>query len=581
MTRRLRSVYTLIQLIVLMIGLSACVTSEVWFAPTVDAKIEIPAKNGFLAVTLIDASTTSLPYNHLTITPKNLNTSAAVKPVRLTTLSHSPNHSTVFFASVPAGEYTLTNIRGFYSYGDRWYSRWASSNQPSGTFTVVAGKISDLGRVILYPKVTGDRYQNLLVRVPDSRALKDVPLSNMRENMDLENIYSWHDDGNDAERRALYANIVQNPVIYNERYKSAQGNLYFVGKLGLIIKRDAAGEWSYDAVDSDKDLNAIYETDKGQLIVGGEYGQVFIKPLSGQWQAIPLPKNMLVDGITTNKTGDLLVVAHDDSRIYIYKKPLADLTSDWKINAYLNPRVGWYNAEGDPFPLKSNSKANTIANRTVFSANLMTFAGKQYLITNLQLGKELSIIGDKKRYRYEVNDDLNQFEARSDFDDGIDIAVPAGASYLGISKAHFINGGKNYFHYDATSESWNTISTRVDLCQAARKDGGSCRAGEAGSRASFEFMGVPVFLSESQVFAIVKLQKSIPDLGTDYIIVDSDTSGKSWTFSNKALPGDECVDTIPESGNSILVFCHGRSADFYESKDAGQSWQHVRESVKF
>lgn len=567
--------------------LASCAPSQIWFAPSITPGITLTAEHGYVALTVINASTTPLPFNNVTLTPKNVNTSEDTKAVRIRALEDAPNSSTVFFSSLPPGEYTLSDLRGFYSLGDRWYDRWAMSKDPVGNFSIGKGKITDLGKVIVYPRVVGDRYHYLIVRIPDSRALEDIPADNIPSNMDTQNTLTWDDDGGDSDRQNLYANIVQNPVIYKDRYISPLGNLYLVGKLGFILKRSAAGDWESDAVATDFDLNSVYENNTGALVVGGDFGKVFIKLPKRQWQDISLPFPMSVDAITASQDNKLIVLAHDPKSIRIFARPLDGSAQPWSVQATLHPESGWRNAEKEFFYLKPNMSKYKPYQRVVHGTRLIEFKNDWYIASSLQLGNKLNVIAATERYLHRATDNFSTLIPVGDFNKGIDNVLNVGDGYLGISYPGFFKTWTTYFRHGAGEADWATISTKVELCKAEGAVPAECKRnldpvnGQASVEVPFDFTSSPVFITGKDAYAIVKFKRQVKEIKDDYVPISTTDGGKSWFHSTKPLPGNDCIETIPEVHNSILVYCHGQTADFYESKDMGKSWQHVRQSIKF
>lgn len=561
--------------------LSSCVTSEVWFAPTANPANQLPETHGIVTLVIIDASPTPLPFNHVTLAPKDVNTSADIKPVRLTSISSAPNHSTIFFSSLPAGEYSLSNIRGFYSNGERWYSRWAESADPIGTFIINPGEVTDLGRIILYPKVQADLYQNFLVRVPSSQALPSVPESLHIPSVDFSQPNRWEQDDLDSERQAQYVNIVQNPITYNEKYYSSAGNFYMVGKLGFVLKRDANGNWSNDAVDTDFDLTAVYENKQQALFVGGEYGTLFTKEVGGEWIDISLPEDMKIDSIAEYQGGSVVVLAHStkEAKIFSYTP---ENENRWTPLARLDPSLGWFKHESERFfPLKSSKSGPKKRPRMITSVSLIEFNGEHYLSSRLHVGSHYSHIAQTTRFLHKVNSEFTKFTSITSFNKSVDSIIDAGHTYLGIDVPGFWKSWSTYYLYNNESKDWSKISTKVQLCDHINHKHFKCEKNKNAGW-SIDFLSVPIFFDQKNAYAIVKFDhESLDGMDKKYIAIRSNDGGQTWTYQDTPIPNENCIETLPEIPNKIIVYCHGRSTDFYESNDYGKTWEHVREAVRF
>ena len=140
-------------------------SSGVNMLPTLSEK-NMPKENqGVVVVRVINASAYPLPFNQVTITPKNLNESKKIKPSRLRALPVATTGSTIFSSPVTSGSYSLDSIRSFHIQGEFWYSRWAPADAKFGTFDVEAGKVTDLGTIIYYPKPEQDKYLNTILHM--------------------------------------------------------------------------------------------------------------------------------------------------------------------------------------------------------------------------------------------------------------------------------------------------------------------------------------------------------------------------------------------------------------------------------
>jgi hypothetical protein len=217
---------------------------------------------------VINVGASVLPFNQLTITPKDVKASKDVKYPRLQSMEDPHGDTSLFASAVPAGEYSLESVRSFFFIGEYIYSTWADGGVDFGVFKVEPGKLTDLGTFIAYRKV--------------------------------------EDDGLDNDRQSAYLALAQNPTIFTDRYLSPSGSLFMLGKLGAILERTKSGEWKDHLLETNSDLYAIAEDAKGRLIVGGAQGALFFKDKT-DWKDISFDVSTRIDGIKWLANGDVLL----------------------------------------------------------------------------------------------------------------------------------------------------------------------------------------------------------------------------------------------------------------------------------
>ncbi len=238
-------------LVFIFIALLAGCSSRIEVLKPLSVNTPLDENKGIVVVRVINASSYPFHFNSVMISPKNLNESEKVKLKELESTFDTTTNSSIFSSQLEAGSYSVTGIYSFHSNGEFWYSRSARTDVKFGTFEIEAGKTTDLGTIIYYPKPQEDLYLNTLLRVPELSPAQVLntyfPFINKVE---PEQVLQWNEDDYQEERNTLFNFVLQNPVTYNKAYLSPDGSVYFIGKLGFILKRDLEKEWHIDAVDT-------------------------------------------------------------------------------------------------------------------------------------------------------------------------------------------------------------------------------------------------------------------------------------------------------------------------------------------
>jgi hypothetical protein len=577
--------------------LNGC-AGDVNMLPTLSQKTKVATDQGIVVVRIINASAYPLPFNQVTITPKNLNESKKIKASRLQAISAPTTDSMVFSAPVTAGSYALDSIRAFHVRGDYWYSRWAGADAKFGTFNIEPGMVTDLGTVIYYPKPQEDKYLNTILRTSTENPAEALSTYFPFYSFHEEQVLNWTEDEYQEDRDTLFNSVAQNPVTFNADYLAPDNSIYFIGKLGVILKRTSNKEWLLDAVNTNLDLSAIVQSENGDIAVGGDEGVIYFKQLGGDWQNISLEKSHHIEELFFNNNGVLEAISRKETAVYISEKQLSNITSAWRTKATYSAIKGWKDANGNNLTLHieteqapKKSKKKPKAKRVVSVVTNRSSEINSITITQQSLRDDFAFgSGDQTTFTFSPDSwQISEYENSSN----ISRIFDAGTVKLGIEYAGFwsLSGKPTYYKKDLASDTWKKISTTIKSCKADYKISGKYCTSLTDNKKkvkldndSFTFTSIPWFSSNTEATAIASFSDYNFWSGkrsSETKIINTIDGGKSWHITERKLPNEFCTQLISKVKDSMLLSCNGVSSDFYESNDYGETWLHVREQENF
>jgi hypothetical protein len=568
--------------LILLLNLGCGPASRVNLVSPLTKKSIVSPNQGVVIARVIDASGARLPFNYLTITPKNINESKEVKWQRLESLTPQMNGSTIFGSSIAAGSYSLSSTRSFYSFGNYWYERNAFADPKFGTFEVKPNQVTDLGTIIYYTKPQDDRYSEILLHLPGVELGEVLGKYFPFFQYDKNKLLSWNDDGLEEERESLFLSVAQNPIAYNKSYLSPDKSLYFLGKFGMIIKRTNYGDWELDSVDTNLDLTSIAENKFGDLIVGGSEGKLFFKPTGQSWFDISMEQGTEILSVVFNQESNIDLIIKNNNALLIMRADSRQQPLVWQeINRY-DYREGWKHSNIPPLPKSS-------ANRRIFSASLSTIGKKHYIDINTKHLKANTLFTESRNQIFEYSpNDWSVTEPEGELE--VSTVVDAGATKLGIKKAGFWSwsGRSTYYRYLKDSDDWDKISTNLNLCANGKVETtipcDKPAKGRKIKKTNFNLRSIPWFKNELEAVAIAGLSDYNAWTGersSETKIIYTKDGGKKWIDTGYSLPKPYCSNVISKLTDRIILSCNGATGDFYESTDNGKTWQQVREQENF
>ncbi len=569
----------LVALLVLVLGGCA---GQVNMLPTLTQQSHLQVNQGVVVVRILNASAYPLPFNQLTLTPENLNESKDIKPERLISLPPRIDGTTVFSAPINAGRYALNSIRAFHIRGEYMYSRWVSSDAKFGTFDIKPGQVTDLGTIIFYPKPQDEEYIETLVKLPEPQIGEVLDKYFQFYKYDKNTILTWNTDEHIEEHQALFASVAQNPITYSARYLAPDNTLYFLGKLGVIIKRTAQGDWELDAVDTIFDLKTIAQNKKGDLIVGGSEGQLFWKAAGSDWQDISLEHDFQIDKLYFSNEDSIDMIARLETELIVLRADTNQQSMTWQELNKFSSDSRWYNMRPSDKNITNDSHRKA---KRISGADLLQTAEGNFIIVRTQFIQEDPVFfnGDVETFGYEADTwEVFMPEKKPVFS----AIVNSGAIKIGIKKSGFWSwsGRTTYRRYVNSSDSWEEIVTFVYKCKEVDVSYSEhCKSSE-NNKVYFNFLSLPWFQNDIEGIAVVSFSDYSFWSGKSTYetrILSTGDGGQSWTDTGKSLPMKFCSSIVPEVKELLLLSCDGATSDFYESLNNGTDWIHVRQHENF
>lgn len=565
--------------------LSGCLPSDVNMKPPITDKTPLN-NDGIVVATVINAGGSMLPFNQLTLTPKNINASKKNKYPRLQSLDEPYGNRSVFASAIPPGEYSADSIRSFFVIGEYFYSLWASGGVDLGVFNVAPGKITDLGTFIYYRKVEGDKYSDKLIRIPQTNSQAFIEHYRPFLNYTPAEVLTWNDDGSDTERFSTYVSLSQNPTIFSGRHLSDDGSLFLLGKLGTILERTPSGKWEQDTLETNADLHAAATDNKGQLLIGGDQGALFFKGQDAKWQDLSLGMSTEIDSIQFSPSGEATLYGVENGNGVILRGHLHNGKPKWKKDYSYNVRQGWLDANSQIMNTGEPSFKPSTTLQRIDSLRLENFLGQDYIRVGVKKSGVDKVFGALGKIDYKIfkisPDKKIVYEPSAS--GKMDRIIKAGKAYIGIDIAGFWSwtGKDSYHRYDSASNTWVDIETHINNCPTIKERVRECRVNGQTLKQTenFNFLSVPVFLSPEKAYASVRAAELYSKQREPYMVSTSD-GGKTWNKMNIEFPAKFCTDIVPEIDDRIMLHCSGISGDFYESTDEGKTWKHVRQHENF
>ncbi|QBY05621.1 hypothetical protein E2K93_15150 [Thalassotalea sp. HSM 43] len=573
---------------------TGCVTSNVDLVEPLTAKTPIAENQGVVTVQIINTSAYPLPYNFITIAPKNVNESKKVKYQRLESLLPATTNSTIFASAVNAGSYSLSDIRSFFVKGDYYFIRGAGADIEFGTFDVKANQVTDLGTIIYYPKPDGDRFLNVLSRIADQQAgeslIKYFPFIDINKE-----VLGWDEDDAEDERFSLYSSIAQNPLAFNKQYLTANGDFYMLAKLGVLLVRTDDGEWQLEAVDSNNDLHAIADNDSGDILIGGDEGRLFFKAAEDdEWLDVSLTQNLRISEINSLQNNRFELLTYDDKQMKVLQGGLSNDGFQWQVIRSYAVNKGWRDADGNDVIVQADidkkKKKKKKSKRTkILGVRTASKDGKKYVEISRGYKRELSVFSEGTQDQFVIDEDWNIVE-KIGINETFATQYTAGKNTIFVEQAGYWSwtGQPSIYYFDANSGSKVMIQDSIRTCpegyamktKSCMKDKKKVKI----KKESFSFVSYPWFYGEKEALSIVAFSGYDFWTGpkeTKYEIIKTLDGGANWQRTELQLPAKYCRSIITEVTDALVVSCEGVSSDIYQSNDLGETWQHVRQHEDF
>jgi len=525
--------------------LAGCATTNVAMLPkTVNNPSEMLAGGkGLVAIQIADSTPLgqSYPVNYVTFAPKNYGESEKDKFPRAEAIDTSGLSTTWILAALPENEYSIRSLNAYYYFGNSYVQQFYPADIGLGTFNVEAGKITNLGVLAVYIGRRNDSYLYETTRA--SKTISDYGTEALQagfplllgEITNLDAPLTWNEDGLDADRRSNYRNAVNRQIAFGEPYiNEGTGEIIYTGPLGVILRRQAEGEWVLDAFDEDIRIRQFLEIN-GQEILLTEFGTLYSRQSgSNAWEP---GKEGGVDGeivfLTQSDAGQVIAVAHEPESVAVWDAD--SIEGPWTKRAVQEITYGFWTAPADP-------------NEDVKGA------------TYIKHGPYIFMGMERNVYRYSIAANMienlgiagpSTLQARNGF-----ITVRGRGSWGDVNKVSFDNG-----------DSWKTFSNRLVAPEVQAASGGHVPV-SSNRRATRNLVGHPIFIDPSNAY----VTHAVKDEEEKRYLVKTVDGGRKWMVEDLYELPEGCADLIMAKSDDLLLGCY-LSGEFYSSSDGGKSWE--------
>lgn len=566
---------------------------QVNLLPSLTKTVSPVESMGTVVVKMVQAGGSMWSINQVTMVDKAYNTNEENKKQRLTGLKDNYFGSNIFAANVKPGTYSLANVRSYHPIGYRSYDRFLDLDPEFGTFEVKAGKVTDLGVLVYYPKPNEDKYISTIVRTESLIPAEIINRNFPRFSSLTNDVLTWNEDGKEEQRYEQYLSVVQNPLDYTKRVKTQDGSVYFLGALGVMVIRASDGQWSMDAVDTFDNILHFEEGENGTLLLSDKKYRVFIKPKDGEWLDYSLSDTDQIKQVGFTKSGGVFVstIAEDNMQGGLRITSIGDEEPQWRELFRFDPFKGWLVKEGKAVPPNQREYEEVQDGMRIKSIEYDAGEHQVHMITSY---KSLSKDDEALNKFYTLDEASGKLTALNKAAPVESIEqqyteVDAGTRKVGIITDKGLAAMDEYYIRKDLTGPWQKLGRKFFVCPEGynRLKGLAC--GKEGDESQvvvaegteFDFATAPIFFSHSDVWSVARFNESDDDKKVRRVLIKSENGGTNWMRVDAQLPKEYCYRIETLVTDRLLLSCDGFSGDFYESTDQGKTWQHVREHQVF
>jgi hypothetical protein len=234
----------------------------------------------------------------------------------------------LYFAKIDAGEYEITGM-GSVGPGPGLLlamlaSDSATADRKLPKFTVVSGRLSNLGTIVYVPEIDKEQPERmfLLGGTAGKQAAKNALLAeSKRTDISLIDGGGWLTTPDEAEVLKQVR-----PLVSMFSFQKSDQGLFAVSHLGQVLRRTGIQTWSSEPIETLDRLFVLTQMPDGKFIVGSEYGEYFVKDAVLGWRAYRLGKenSRVVQIIPRQGIGTFFVLTDGLTTRLLLKKSIED-----------------------------------------------------------------------------------------------------------------------------------------------------------------------------------------------------------------------------------------------------------------
>lgn len=556
-------------------------------------KAKTPKDKGLVVIKLIDSENKFLRLNMVTVVPKDINSNELAQRHTLRALQPVARGTSVYAGWVTPGVYSLDNYKYIHFKGELLFGGGHEVSVTSGTFEVKAGHVTDLGELVHYLNPNDGELNPVLLRLPSTAHGETLAqYYPTKDNFDRSKFLTWNEDDSKEANESLAVSVAQNPNFFTNIVKLNDKSTNYLSVMGMILTRDAQGEWSTDAVDTNALLKSITKNNAGDTLVSGDEGALFYKASGQEWSNFSYSAEWMVDSVKFIEGDKALIVRHNRNDLVVdqatFHNGEIQLT---EVNRFRGLDTGWMHFVENPEHVGVKFVSDNYKyNRRIDEVAVFEFEGKWVISLQVLEDDEFGIYDERTKLVYQFDTKTN-IATTIEFDDRLDYVEPVNGSLIGVYRTmNFLRFTPyDFYLYQRSTKEWQQIHNEINWCgeqQLVSPTLEKCADGSSVETSDFYVLGTFVQADNGAMYAVAAIEDFIPDDENDksrtYVrMIKSTTGGATWTGVAGELPAKYCSHFVPHVTDRLLLSCEGYSSDFYESTDEGRTWEHVRQQEAF
>lgn len=241
----------------------------------------------------------------------------------------------VFAGQLPPGKYQVTELSGLFigiipHLLTSTSATESAAQSDLGSFTVEAGKVTDLGILVAYMPIEKANRTMRMTRVssrPELEATLRRYVPEQKNELLSKPTLGW--DTPTAPNKALLEEAKRNVLATGRAYTAANGDYWAGAQLGQILRRQPVGKWTSFDTGYLMPVSAVH-ADGQTILAGMDDGVVLISRDYASWKDISVPFGGTIVAVGRMNSGEIVAIVHGKDAVKVYISPCCD-RAQWQI----------------------------------------------------------------------------------------------------------------------------------------------------------------------------------------------------------------------------------------------------------